>query len=326
MPSTPEEWDQWEHKTAQVQDDIELHYVDVGPMNAASLVLVHGWPDLWFGWRHQIGPLAKKYRVIALDLRGFGRSSKPKEVTKYGAKNITSDLARLLDILEIPQAVFIGHDWGGSIVWRMCLYQPDRVLAVAGICTPYLPPTQELVDLDELVKRAPQFEYMKFLAQSETAAKLLDSVPRRFFTIIFRQHHERAGGVSVVDLIKNVATSDHPVYTAKSDLLTDDELDFYEREYQQSGFQACCNYYATRALDLENERGLSMFIKHKALYIGARNDPVLKPEMAAHMPQLMPNLSMKVIEEAGHWVLWEQPDQVSDTLLEWLANVVEVVP
>uniref|UniRef100_K3XCE8 AB hydrolase-1 domain-containing protein n=1 Tax=Globisporangium ultimum (strain ATCC 200006 / CBS 805.95 / DAOM BR144) TaxID=431595 RepID=K3XCE8_GLOUD len=224
---TASEWTRWEHKFAQVQDDIQLHYVDVGPRDGTPLVLVHGWPDLWFGWRYQIGPLSKRYRVIAPDLRGFGRSSTPKDVSKYGGKNITSDLARLLDILEIPKAVFIGHDWGGSIAWRMCLYHPDRVLAVCSICTPYLPPTPQLVDIDAFVAAAPQFAYMKLLSQTETTAPLFDQAPRRLFTVMFKHHYELEN-MFVVDVFKNVVNSDSPLYTVRSDLLTEEELDYYE--------------------------------------------------------------------------------------------------
>jgi pimeloyl-ACP methyl ester carboxylesterase len=85
---TASEWTRWEHKFAQVQDDIQLHYVDVGPRDGTPLVLVHGWPDLWFGWRYQIGPLSKRYRVIAPDLRGFGRSSTPKVIDTQGCQQV----------------------------------------------------------------------------------------------------------------------------------------------------------------------------------------------------------------------------------------------
>jgi soluble epoxide hydrolase / lipid-phosphate phosphatase len=313
--------DAYEHKFAQVTDTISIHYIDVGPRDATPVVLVHGWPDMWFGWRKQIGPLSEKYRVIVPDMRGHGQSSAPKEVEHYGLKNHSNDMARLLDILEIPKAVFIGHDWGGVFVYRMALYHPDRVLGVSSICTPYLPPAEQYVDYETLVKVAPPMVYMQFLAEGEPTAKLLDAGPRKVFTAMFRRHSESRGDVSLVDVMKGVPLSDHPMYTVHSDLLTDAELDVYEQAYAKTGFQSTTSWYAARKIDFDSERGLPVIIPHKALYVGAREDRVLKPEMAAHMPKVCPNLDMVTIEEAGHWILWEQPQKVTETLLNWLEKI-----
>lgn len=130
------QWEQLNHQFAKVADGVTLHYIDVGPRDATPVVLVHGWPDLAFTWRvrslrlitgwvqrathyteiccvvsfllvlcsalqHQIGPLSEKFRVIAPDLRGFGRSSAPREVEAYGSKIVTSDLAKLLGVFAV---------------------------------------------------------------------------------------------------------------------------------------------------------------------------------------------------------------------------------
>ncbi|OWZ09132.1 hypothetical protein PHMEG_00018208 [Phytophthora megakarya] len=92
-------WDEWEHNYAPVGNDITLHYIDVGPRDVTPVVLVHGWPGS-----------GSTYRVIAPDMRGFGRSSAPTTVEGYGTKKVTGDLAGLLDFLNIPRAVFVGHD------------------------------------------------------------------------------------------------------------------------------------------------------------------------------------------------------------------------
>ncbi|KAF1325336.1 Bifunctional epoxide hydrolase 2, partial [Globisporangium splendens] len=333
------EWDQWEHHFAQVSDDIQLHYVDVGPRDAMPVVLVHGWPDLWFAWRYQIGPLSKHCRVIVPDLRGYGRSSAPKETEAYGTLNVTSDLAKLLvslvayttnvrslpiDFLNLPRAVFVGHDWGGAIVWRMCMYHPDRVLAVCGVCTPYFPQRDVCIDVDTLVKGIPQFSYMQFLSQSEMAAKVLDAAPRRVFTSTYRFPEEQmrdGKNVWYLEILKGVADSDDPMYTQRSEVLTEQELDFYVQEYTRSGFRGSCNYYAVRALDFETEKSLPRVIPHHALYIGAGKDPVLKPELAAHMPQVMPKLETALVKEGGHWLLWTQKDEVTEILLTWLGKL-----
>ncbi|KAF1325341.1 Bifunctional epoxide hydrolase 2, partial [Globisporangium splendens] len=359
-----DEWEQLPHHFAPVADGIQLHFVDVGPRDATPVVLLHGWPDFSFAWRvrkagdvianlyphcflltvsvaaslqYQIGELSKKYRVIApdalcvpADMRGFGSSSVPREIEAYGSKNITSDLAKLLDFLNLPRAVFVGHDWGGNIVYRMCLYHPDRVLAVAGICTPYFPPSDEYVSLDALVATVPAFAYMKFLADdTEASSKHLEAAPRELFTAVYRppppppaqdadKKDDGAPKPTFVDVLRGVGHSSHPVYTHRSELLSQEELDFYVSEYTKSGFKGAVNFYATRALDFETERDLPRVIPHQALYVGAGRDPVLKPELAAHMPQIVPRVEFALVEEGGHWLLWSNKQEVTDVLLKWL--------
>ncbi|GLD97121.1 hypothetical protein PINS_up005804 [Pythium insidiosum] len=316
----------WTHAFAQTAGDVRLHYVHAGPVDGLPVVLVHGWPDLWFGWRHQIKALesTQAYRVIVPDLRGFGQSSTPVEIEKYGAKNVCDDLAALLDALDIEKAVFIGHDWGGAMVWRMCLYHPARVHAVCGVCTPYKPPSPHYVDLHAVVKYLPAFEYHHFLADTATAASYLNSSPRRLFTALFRRHGERPPKEEqrlLSDILKGVKDSDHWLYTQRSTLLTEEEFEYYVQQYTQSGFQSNCSYYATRKIDFDNEKGLSETLPMPALYIGAANDTILTPAMAAKMPDVIPNLEMKVVQNAGHWVLWEQTDEVNVILLGWLERI-----
>lgn len=220
--------------------------------------------------------------------------------------------------------MFVGHDWGGAIVWRMCLYNPARVLAVCGICTPYFPQRDVCVDVDTLTKAIPQFSYMTFLSQSDAAAQALDTAPRRVFTSTFRQPEEHeVDGVNVpyLEILKGVADSTNPWYTQRSEIISEQELDYYVQEYSHSGFKGSCNYYAVRALDFETENPLPRVIPHRALYIGAGADPVLKPELAVHMPHFVPNLETALVKGGGHWLLWSHKDEVSEILLDWLAKV-----
>lgn len=315
----------WQHAYLKTPSGSRVHYVYEGPEDGLPVVLVHGWPDLWFGWRRQIKALSPKYRVIVPDLRGFGESSTPKNVEAYGGKNVTSDLVALLDALNIEKAVFIGHDWGGAMVWRMCLYHPSRVLAVCGVCTPYTPPHKQYLDMDTVIQFVPAFEYQKFLANTADAACYLDSSPRRLFTALYRRfdesapRSERPGPFS--DTLRGVKDSSHWVYTKKSTLLSDEEMDFYVKMYTETGFQSNCNYYGTRKIDFDTELGLPVILNLPALYIGADKDAILSPAMAKKMPQVIPNLEMKVVKNAGHWVLWEQTEQVNAILTEWIAKI-----
>lgn len=256
-------------------------------------------------------------------MRGYGQSSCPKELEHYGNKNVTSDLAHLLDALNLPRAVFIGHDWGGAAVWRMCLFHPDRVIAVGGILTPFAPPRDQYIDLETYSTFLPQLKYQLLMADTAQSSKILDPSPSRILTATFRYHSEIDKTEPFEQLVKGVVDSDDARYTKRSPLLTQEELDYYVQAFTNTGFTACLNYYGTRAIDFETERDLPRTIEHPALYIGAANDHILMPALAAKMPLSVPNLDMKIVDDAGHWVLWEQREQVTAILEEWLAKVAD---
>ena len=104
------------------------------------VVLVHGWPESWYSWRHQIKPLTKAgFKVAAIDVRGYGGSDKPHEISAYSLKSIAADIAGVIDSLGYKEAYLFGHDWGGPIVWTTGLLYPDTIRAVGALSVPYTP-------------------------------------------------------------------------------------------------------------------------------------------------------------------------------------------
>ncbi|ETN20037.1 hypothetical protein PPTG_03129 [Phytophthora nicotianae INRA-310] len=179
------------------------------------------------------------------------------------------------------------------------------------------------VDTDTLVRAVPQFSYMSLLSQPEEAAKLLDVAPRRLFTATFRIHTDIDASLSFIELLRGVPASPNPIFANPSKLLSQDELDYYVAEYERSGFAGGCNYYAARFIDFNDERELPRTISHKALLISPAEDRVLKPEMAAGMRKLVPNMQQQVVANAGHWVLWEQKGEITRILHQWLDRICE---
>ncbi|KAG6586826.1 putative epoxide hydrolase [Phytophthora cinnamomi] len=318
-------WTQWPHHFMTTPEGIKIHYVDVGPRDGPPVVMLHGWPDLWFGWRYQIQALSPKYRLIVPDVRGFGQSSTPQELEAYGTKNITNDIVALLDALKIEKVVVLGHDWGGLNAWRFSLYHPERVLAVGGVCTPFVPPRKQYVSLEDMCKFLPQFQYQLYLADAKNSGKALDASPRRLATAVFRRKSEYGPKEEALPLHEYLQVIDkdvdHMMFTERSSMLSEEELQFYVDQYTQSKFTSANWVYATKQIDFETEKDLPGTIEHPALFIGAADDPVLKPEMAKTMPQVIPNLQMEVVDDAGHWVLFEQPEAVNSILSKWLAEV-----
>jgi pimeloyl-ACP methyl ester carboxylesterase len=125
------------HRTLEV-NGISMHVVEQGA--GPALLLLHGFPEFWYSWRYQIAALADAgFRVVAPDLRGCGRTDAPAPVDHYTALHIVGDLVALLDALGEPRAFVVGHDWGATAAWDLCLFRPDRVLAVACLSVPFRP-------------------------------------------------------------------------------------------------------------------------------------------------------------------------------------------
>ncbi|KAL4128842.1 hypothetical protein PRIC2_007822 [Phytophthora ramorum] len=309
----PKVWARWPHAFVTTPQGVRVHYVDVGPRDGLPVVM------------HQISTLSSTYRLIVPDVRGFGQSSTPTNLEAYGAKNVANDLVALLDELQIDKAVFVAHDWGGHHAWRFCLYHPERVIAVCAVCTPYDPPKKTYLPLEAIVEKVPQFKYQQFLANTQVSGKVLDASPRRLFTAMFRKPSEmgpRSTRMSLPKMLMAVDSDmDHLVFTQRSTLLSEAELEYYIEQYSHSKFASTCQVYATGKIDFESEQGLPKVIQHPALFIAAAKDTVLKPEMARSMAKFLPNLETRIIKDAGHWVLWEQKEEVNEILSEWLATI-----
>jgi pimeloyl-ACP methyl ester carboxylesterase len=117
---------------------IELHVAEQG--EGPPVLLLHGFPELWYSWRHQLPVLADAgFRAIAPDTRGYGGSSIPLPVHAYDLDTLALDCVELLDALGLGQAVVVGHDWGAQIAWHMAIAYPDRVAAVASLSVPFVP-------------------------------------------------------------------------------------------------------------------------------------------------------------------------------------------
>ena len=117
---------------AEVGDDVRLHYVEAGDRDGSLVVLLHGFPEFWFGWRQQIAPLAAAgFRVVAPDTRGYNLSSKPEGFEAYAVDLLAADIRALIGELGAESAVLVGHDWGGSIAWATAMNHPEVVERLA---------------------------------------------------------------------------------------------------------------------------------------------------------------------------------------------------
>ncbi|CAK4698890.1 hypothetical protein LEN26_020737 [Aphanomyces euteiches] len=313
-PPPPPEDPSYNHQYAYV-NGIRMHFIDVGPRDAVPVVLVHGFPDLWYGWKYQIAALRDSYRVIVADNRGFGGTDAPPDIESYRRKNIAQDYVELLDFLNIEKAVFIGHDWGGFVVWNMCRWHPNRVLAVAAVCTPYMPALSRCPTLEDVVKTFPEFEYQIVFSRPHMDA-VFETHSRNFFNLLFSNRPVKPRLKTLGAYAQVVSSLEFQLPYPR--VLPAAEFQYYVDQYLRQGFRGPLNWYRTQELDLEDNAGDPM-IHHRALFIGASHDRILCPYMSQDMEKYIPGLQRETIDKSAHWVLLEKPDKVNAILLDWLA-------
>lgn len=312
----------WTERQLNV-NGLSMHVVEQG--SGPAVILCHGFPELWYSWRHQIPALAEAgFHVIVPDQRGYGRTTAPSQIEDYTMQHLTSDMLALLDALQQNQAVFVGHDWGGVVVWSMALHYPERVRAVAGVNTPFL----ERAALNPAwIQYGTKWDYQIYFNEVGRAEAELSRNVRRTFTLFFRTSKPQDGGGDSVGLTATVTQRGGifvglPEDVPRSIMLTQADLDYFVAEYERTGFRGGLNWY--RNLDANwkwGERVATKQVPQPALMVTAGKDRVLTPDMADGMERWVPNLTRAHIEQCGHWTQQEEPEQLNRILISWLKSL-----
>ena len=297
--------------------ELAVHELGEGP----AVFLLHGFPELAYSWRHQIGPIAEAgFRVIAPEQRGYGESSAPEDSQTYSVKNLVADLTGLLDALEIEQAVWFGHDWGSMPAWYSAVYAPERVLGMGSLCTPYFTPGE--VDLIEAYNqlRGPNHYMATFQEPGVGEAILEKDVEGTFRALLRGRGYTRdefeASSAEVREVPAGVFVGDPQLFG--DEILSDEELAVYVDNYRRTGFTGGLNWYRALHKDWEEARGYEYVIDKPALMISAADDWFFPRGATDGLEQLLPQVEKHVIPDAGHWLQQEKPDEVNALLLPWL--------
>jgi pimeloyl-ACP methyl ester carboxylesterase len=285
----------WTHRTAEA-NGIRLHYVEQG--EGVPVLLLHGFPELWYSWRHQIPALAAGgLRAIAPDLRGYGESDKPAAIEEYSIQHLVGDVVGLLDALEIDKAVIAGHDWGSIVMWSALVMHPQRFERAVSFNVPYrgrcsgFPPTEVLEKLRD------RYGYVLFFQEPGRAersfAEDLPAKLRRFY---------------------NAAA-------ASDSLLSDEEFQVYLSAYEKGGVSGPINYYRNIDRNWKSTEHLAdAVIECPTMLVMADKDVTLPLRIADGIEKWLPNLRREVIEGCGHWTQQEKPEQANALLLDFLAD------
>ena len=270
---------------------ISLHTRQAGPEDGPLVVLLHGFPEFWYGWHRQIKPLADAgYRVIVPDQRGYNRSDKPDGVDSYHIETLAADVVGLLDAADRETAAVAGHDWGAAVAWWLALSYPERIESLTAVNVPH--PTVMETTLRNSLSQLRKSWYM-FAFQ-------LPALPEAIST---------ANNCRV--LRRGLTNSSRPGTFSATD------LERYRAAWQQpDALTAMINWY--RAMGRYRPQPPRQQVSVPTLVMWGRQDEFLASTMADESLDYCDDAELVSFPSATHWVLHEEPEETADALLAHL--------
>ena len=320
-------------RLVQVDDGIRLHIAEQRPETSAEaplVIMVHGFPESWYSWRHQLPALAAAgYHAVAIDVRGYGRSSKPTAIEDYRMLSLVQDIVSLVPALGHEQATLIGHDWGAPIVWNSALLRPDLFRGVAGLSVPYSPPGLHRPSevFRSMSGDAHEFYILYFQQPGRAEAEIEEDVRRWLLGFYYSASGEVEPGEQAIGLVPHGKKLKDQMQFPDSmpEWLSEQDLDFYAEEFERTGFFGALNRY--RNVD-RDWRDLAVFrhrpIEIPAMFVGGSKDgpTIWGAPSIERFPETLPQLFRSVIlDGSGHWVQQERALETNQHLLDFLAHV-----
>jgi pimeloyl-ACP methyl ester carboxylesterase len=305
--------------------DIRLAEAGDGP----PVVLLHGFPELWYSWRYQLAPLAVAgYHAIAPDLRGYGQTSAPAAVEAYRMRELVADVTGLLEALGAPTATLVGHDWGAQIVWACAQLHPEQFPAIVAMSVPYqarppVPLTQQLRQWARGRLNWLLYFQAPGVADAELAADPRRSLRRILYALsgdappdlAVRLLTELPAGARLLDAI--------PEPDRLPPWLGEADLSYYAEQFARTGFTGALNRYRNVDRDWQElpELGVTT-VAQPVLFLTGELDTATRLVSLDVMRAQVPNLwEPVVLPGCGHWVQQERPEQVNRLLIEFLQAV-----
>ncbi|MET8977118.1 alpha/beta hydrolase [Streptomyces sp. NPDC004539] len=304
-----------------------LHLVEQG--SGPLVLLVHGFPESWYSWRHQLPALAAAgYRAVAVDVRGYGRSSRPAAPHEYRMRALVEDNAGLVRALGEETAVVVGHDWGANIAAVSGLLHPEIFRAVGLLSVPYTPPGgPRPSDVFAGLGGDEEF-YVSYFQEPGRAEAEIEPDVRGWLAGFYAAlsagtmpapgepdpHFVRRGGT----LRERFPADRLPSW------LTEAELDVYAGEFERTGLTGALNRYRNMDRDWQDLADLDgRPLTQPSLFVGGTLDASttwMKDAIDA-FPTTLPGLRSSRLLECGHWLQQERPDETNRLLLDWLEAV-----
>ncbi|ERN01200.1 hypothetical protein AMTRI_Chr03g53070 [Amborella trichopoda] len=302
---------------------IEMHIAEQG--SGPLVLFLHGFPELWFSWRHQMAFMARHgYRAVAPDLRGYGDTEAPPlPYTSYTVFHIVGDIVGLLDTLGEAQAFVVGHDWGALIAWHLCLLRPDKVKALVNLGVPFWPRSPLRKPVESMARAYGDGFYINQFQEPGRAEKAFAcydalTIMKKFLLINKQDLLIAPPGQEVIDSLE--------IPSSLPPWITEEELQYFASKFQKSGFTGPLNYY--RAMDLNWElmapwQGAKISVPTKFIVgnedIGFQSFGTKYYVIGPTFKEYVPNLEVMIIE-GHHFIQQEKAKQVNDEILSFFGN------
>ncbi len=268
------------------------------------VIFLHGFPESHRTWRHQLADLSSDHFVVAPDQRGFGASDKPEGVEEYEADKIVADVIALADALGIEAFTLVGHDWGGAVAWLAALTHPSRIKRLIIVNAPH-PLIFQKTLIEDAAQRAAS-QYMRAFRNPAMEGMIQAMGLETFFEKSFGAH---------VDLAA----------------IPPEEKAAYLRDWSRPGaLTAMLNWYRASKIEVPaigEDAALPLWthapfphLSMPVLVIWGLRDKALLPIQLDRLHDLVDNLRLVTIEDAGHFVPWERPETVNAAMRDFLAE------
>ncbi|MFJ5265116.1 alpha/beta fold hydrolase [Streptomyces sp. NPDC088387] len=309
------------------------HLVEQG--SGPLVLLVHGFPESWYAWRHQLPALAAAgYRAAALDVRGYGRSSRPDAVDAYRLRDLVDDSVAVVEALGERSAVIVGHDWGANIAATSALLRPDVFRAVGLLSVPYTPPGgPRPSEIFAGMGGGEEFYVSYFQTPGRAEAEIEPDVRgwlAGFYAALSAGTMPAPGAPDPHFVTPGGTLRDRFPDGRLPDWLGERELDVFAGEFERTGLTGALNRYRNMDRDWEDladHAGAPVI--QPSLFVGGGLDASLAwlSDAVKAFPVTLPGLSgSHILEDAGHFVQQERPDEVSRLLVDWLDSLDQAGP
>jgi pimeloyl-ACP methyl ester carboxylesterase len=270
-----------------------LHAVGAGPKDAPVVLLLHGFPEFWYGWHRQLEPLASAgFRVIVPDQRGYNQSSKPRDIRAYSLASLTSDVIAIVDQLDQRQVFLAGHDWGAAVAWSAALSHPDRIAKLAILNVPH--PSVMRRYLMTNPRQLRRSWYMFFFQ--------IPFVPEALFSI----NNFRMGSSALMR-------------SSKPGTFSNEDMALYRSAWSQPGAITGMIHWYRAAFRLP-ARFADPTVRVRTRILWGRRDRFLLPEMADESLRYCTDGKLIPFPDSSHWLQHEEPARVSELLIEFFRH------
>lgn len=267
--------------------DVRIHYVANGPIKGALMLFLHGFPEFWYSWRHQIREFSKDYRVVTVDMRGYGESDKPVGLDAYHVKVLMQDVKGIIEALGYESCTLVAHDWGGLVAYPFAKFYPDYVERLILLNIAPLPILKAVFSKSK--KQQERFWYVTFFQLPwlpELRLKVMNFAALRDIFI-------------------------------QANITDTEDINAYVYNFSEPGaLTPPINYY--RALGQRSRVSYDVKCDMPVLVIWGCQDNYLDVEIVDVIAQMAPEVTIKRVVSANHFVAMEEPEVVNTLMREWL--------